>query len=811
MFNTTDHFVSNSLVCDTDPTKRLTLAGGDLTLEVHSVGITAFQDSEGGRVEFRNSLYIPSLNKTLIAGGALVKAGVHSVVNPSNPVIFAMMCNRRQLFDGFFSGNLMVMRLNPLKVNTSILPFPQLQKSQADANNSLLLAHKRLGHVNKQYLCRMIVKESVKGLENVSRHGDINCFPCIKAKSQSLPFSGTRPRSTYFLENVHVDLGGIIRNESLDHTSYFILFTNDYSSMRFIYPLKSKNKECVFPIIKNFIVYAERQTNCHLESFTLDCGSFFNSPFFPFCDEVGITLHSNEPYTPSQNGVSEAANQTINAKARAMLLTANLSQRFWYHASETAVFIHNRTICKVSGDLEITPFEIWNKRKPDINHIRVFGCAAQILIRKSQRGGKFEEVTEDGVLVGFVDDNFNYKVFNFDLNQGVVSHNVYFDEERFPFKSHPPSPIIEEDLSPPSPPTIAEPPKDTSPTNQHDNDPITLPTLDSDELSVPTPDNDEHPLSPPISTLNPETVRHHPTIRQPPPLEPRRSERIRNKASCSTPSANINSLADEPSPRVTASLSQAQVLHNTFWHNPNAFINNPHSPDAYAFAVSETPRLIDEPRKFSEAMKSPKSASWKVACDKEIASIAEKGVWHLVPRPANRNVIKGRWVFKIKLNVDGSISKFKARYVAKGYSQVEGVDFFETLSPTGKPASFRVFVAMAASQGWDIEEMDAVSAFLNCKCEEELYLELPEGYRGNKGMVARLEKTLYGLKQSARNCIEDVCSFLISIGFKPSDADACVYTRTSTDSTKFSAVYVHVDNMGITGNDIAAVKQSISS
>lgn len=78
-------------------------------------------------------------------------------------------------------------------------------------------------------------------------------------------------------------------------------------------------------------------------------------------------------------------------------------------------------------------------------------------------------------------------------------------------------------------------------------------------------------------------------------------------------------------------------------------------------------------------------------------------------------------------------------------------------------------------------------------------------------MVARLEKTLYGLKQSARNCIEDVCSFLISIGFKPSDADACVYTRTSTDSTKFSAVYVHVDNMGITGNDIAAVKQSISS
>lgn len=78
-------------------------------------------------------------------------------------------------------------------------------------------------------------------------------------------------------------------------------------------------------------------------------------------------------------------------------------------------------------------------------------------------------------------------------------------------------------------------------------------------------------------------------------------------------------------------------------------------------------------------------------------------------------------------------------------------------------------------------------------------------------MVSRLDKTLYGQKQSARNWSEDVCSFLVGIGLKPSDADACVYTRTSADSTRFSAVYVHVDDMGITGNDISAVKTSIAS
>lgn len=155
--------------------------------------------------------------------------------------------------------------------------------------------------------------------------------------------------------------------------------------------------------------------------------------------------------------------------------------------------------------------------------------------------------------------------------------------------------------------------------------------------------------------------------------------------------------------------------------------------------------------------------------------------------------------------------KHKACYLAKGYSQVEGVDFFDTFSPTGTPALFRVFVAMAALKGWNIEQMDAVSTFLNCDCAEELYLELPKGYRGRKNMVARLNKTLYGLKQSACNWNDNVCNFLISIGFQTSDADASVYTRVSTDTSRFSAIYIHLDDMGITGNEIPDIKKSIAA
>lgn len=324
MFRTTVHFIANSIVPNPDPSRRLTLAGGDKTLSVHSVGIVELLDVLTGRIELHHALYVPELNKNLIAGGALVKKGVTSLVHPEDPKIFSMFCNGRRLFDGFFSGNLMFIRLRSIgnnNKNVSTVP-PSVSPIDHDTNSnqSLFLLHKRLGHTNHQYLRRMIEKESVDGIKGVDTK-PFDCISCTKSKSQSLPFSKTRPRANDFLQNIHVDLSGIVRNESLNHISYFILFTDDFSSMRFVYPLSSKNKETVFPVLESFISYAERQTDKHVKIFTLDCGSeFFNSLFEPFCMEKGITLHATAPYTPEQNGVSERSMKTINSKARAMLL-----------------------------------------------------------------------------------------------------------------------------------------------------------------------------------------------------------------------------------------------------------------------------------------------------------------------------------------------------------------------------------------------------------------------------------------------------------------------------------------------------------
>ena len=127
-------------------------------------------------------------------------------------------------------------------------------------------------------------------------------------------------------------------------------------------------------------------------------------------------------------------------------------------------------------------------------------------------------------------------------------------------------------------------------------------------------------------------------------------------------------------------------------------------------------------------MKSKDAKEWRAACDKEMKSIMEMGVWEIVDRPKNAPVVGGRWHFKLKLNPDGSTNKHKARYIAKGYTQTKGVDYNDTYAPTGRLESFRILVSVAAAKGWSIEQMDAIAASLKSDLPKEIFLVLPKGY-----------------------------------------------------------------------------------
>ena len=152
----------------------------------------------------------------------------------------------------------------------------------------------------------------------------------------------------------------------------------------------------------------------------------------------------------------------------------------------------------------------------------------------------------------------------------------------------------------------------------------------------------------------------------------------------------------------------------------------------------------DVPRTYAEAMNRPDALQWKLACLAELEAFVQANVYDPVDRPHGRKVVSCKWVFAIKRGPDGEIVKYKARLVARGFTQVEGVDYDETFAPTSKFSSIRSLLAVATQYDLEIHQMDVKSAFLNGELDEEIYLNWPPGFDPGNG------KLLYGLKQASR-------------------------------------------------------------
>jgi hypothetical protein len=138
--------------------------------------------------------------------------------------------------------------------------------------------------------------------------------------------------------------------------------------------------------------------------------------------------------------------------------------------------------------------------------------------------------------------------------------------------------------------------------------------------------------------------------------------------------------------------------------------------------------------------------------DEEMAALDVNATWELVVLPKDKNTIGCKWVYKVKHNVDGSMSRYKTRSVAKGYAQTYGIDYEETYNQVAKMTIVRIIIAMAATKGWSLHQMDVKNDFLHGDLQEEVYMEQPLGYvnQTHLNLVCRLKKTLYILKQAPR-------------------------------------------------------------
>ena len=230
---------------------------------------------------------------------------------------------------------------------------------------------------------------------------------------------------------------------------------------------------------------------------------------------------------------------------------------------------------------------------------------------------------------------------------------------------------------------------------------------------------------------------------------------------------------DHPLDNVIGDVSKGVTTRSTF---RNLF--------AYSAFVSQI-----EPSTIESAID---DEHWAMAMQEELNQFKRNDVWELVPKPSNQTIVGTKWVFRNKLDENGTIVRNKARLVAKGYNQEEGIDYDETYAPVARLEAIRMLLAFASSYNFKLYQMDVKSAFLNGFIQEEVYVEQPPGFEDyeNPNHVFKLKKALYGLKQAPRAWYERLSKFLIEKGFRRGKVDTTLFILIENKNILLVQVYV---------------------
>ncbi|CAL9022062.1 unnamed protein product, partial [Prunus brigantina] len=218
----------------------------------------------------------------------------------------------------------------------------------------------------------------------------------------------------------------------------------------------------------------------------------------------------------------------------------------------------------------------------------------------------------------------------------------------------------------------------------------------------------------------------------------------------------------------------------------------------------------DTPSHFKQALGHP---AWQQAMTEEIQALDQQGTWTLVPPPPNTNVMGCKWIFKIKKNADGTISRYKARLVAEGFSQEYGLDYEETFSPVVRHTTVRLILGLAVNFQWELRQLDVKNAFLHGELQEEVFMKQPQGFIDSQypDYVCKLQKSLYDLKQAPHAWNAKFTGYLPTLGFSVSHSDPSLFVKKTESAVVILLLYV--DDIIITGSDpplVTSVIQALS-
>ncbi|KAJ9549072.1 hypothetical protein OSB04_021615 [Centaurea solstitialis] len=670
----------------------------------------------------------------------------------------------------------------------STIPSLRCLISKASKSESSLW-HRRMCHMNFKNMNTLVKLNLVRGLPMKEFVWEENCVACLKGKQHKSSHKSKEINTISApLQLLHMDLFGPTNVMSIGKKSYCLVIIDDYSRFTWVFFLRTKDETS--GLIKSFVKRVENQTNLKVKVIRSDNGTEFkNADLNSFCDEKGIEKQYSAPRTPQQNGVAERRNRTLIEAARTMLADSKLPITFWAEAVNTACYVQNRVLVKSKGK---TPYELFKKKKPYIGFLIPFGCPCTLLDTKSQLG-KFDSKSVDGFFVGYSTQSKAVRVFNSSSRIIEESDNVKYLENT---------------------PNVPG----SGPTWLFDIDSLTNSLLVSHAVETGTTAQEAAgsiqatPLIlVPVPTADPEEF-----------CSADRSEPATETEVALTPNIEQSHSDDQSQSESAEEENKEEEVVDEQEHNDTNLESNLHEepvhltrtqknhPSSLVIGDLETPMVTRkkanaqqeekiglmscflsqiEPKKAYDAMKDP---SWVEAMQEELLQFVLQHVWDLVDLPKGHRVISTKWIFRNKKDERGIVIKNKARLVAQGYTQEEGIDYDEVFAPVARIEAIRLFLAFASFKNFKVYQMDVKSAFLYGKIEEEVYVSQPPGFEdpNNLDKVYRLNKALYGLHQAPRAWYDTLSTYLLENGFSRGVIDKTLFIKREKQDILLVQIYV---------------------
>ena len=656
--------------------------------------------------------------------------------------------------------------------------------------------------------------------------------------------------ATQILDVIHSDVMGPISITSWTGKRYILTFIDEFSRKSWIFLLEDKKE--VPRITINFFTYLKVQFKHDIKSFHTDHGTEYeNRKILNYCKKHGIVKTYSPPHSPQNNGLAERFNYTIANCARTLLRWAKMSLEFWDYAMNYANTLYNITPHK--GIKNQIPNEIFYKKKVELKYLKVFGCIAYYK-DYSQKNVKVGSKGLKGVFLGFNNESHCYIIMDLtDYRIHLVNEVVFEEQSPSALKakglennSYTYNNILNNDNYITEYYTINN---DKSSNESINHDVITYnentsnndnnDKLDStsnkyvikkfdnsrtiDDNSNSLISNNSTSVDDDNQIVKNSNKRKHSVYSNP----DSDNDNVSSNENDSIPIKRIDIKSYSPNilPLKRKNKNDNKASNKKYKTTPKELIKRPGSPVepkstkrpkfilenveklnnrqftiySCTFSNGNNKIIIDIPLTYKQAISCKHSKYWISAMKSEIKNFYDNDVMtflkHL-PRGAKPTSVK--WVYSIKKDENGNLVKFKARLVARGFTQKKGVNYELTYSPTLSLDSLKLIIALASKFKWNLMQLDIKAAYLNAPLDKDIYIPVPPGDNNFGKGYWLLKKALYGLKQSGRQWHIHFTNFLNNNNFIQLLSEPCIFKKM-VGGKVVCIIGIYVDDLLITG------------